>query len=54
MLADAIRAVASQMIGIGAALVQAKSEEARGFYLACAEFIEFRRIAGRFFRRSRR
>jgi GNAT superfamily N-acetyltransferase len=42
MLADALRriAVASQSIGIGAVLVQAKDEDARAFYLACAEFIE--------------
>lgn len=43
ILADALRriAVASQSIGIGAVLVQAKSEEAKCFYLACAEFMEF-------------
>ena len=43
LLSDALRriAVASQSIGIGAVLVQAKDENARRFYLACAEFIEF-------------
>lgn len=43
MLSDALRriAAASQSIGIGALLVQAKDEEAKAFYLACAEFIEF-------------
>lgn len=43
MLADALRriAVASQSIGIGAVLVQAKDERAKAFYLACAEFLEF-------------
>jgi GNAT superfamily N-acetyltransferase len=43
MLADALRriAAASQSIGIGAVLVQAKDDNARLFYLACAEFIEF-------------
>jgi GNAT superfamily N-acetyltransferase len=43
LLADALRriAAASQTIGIAAALVQAKDDEARAFYLACAEFIEF-------------
>jgi GNAT superfamily N-acetyltransferase len=42
ILSDALRriAVASQSIGIGAVLVQAKDERARKFYLACAEFIE--------------
>ena len=42
MLSDALRriAVASQSIGIGAVLVQAKDESAKRFYLACAEFIE--------------
>ena len=42
LLADALRriAVASQSIGIGAVLVHAKDDRARGFYLACAEFIE--------------
>lgn len=43
MLADALRriAVASQSIGIGAVMVQAKNEAARRFYLSCAEFVEF-------------
>lgn len=43
MLSDALRriAVASQSIGIGAVLVQAKDENAKRFYLACAEFIEY-------------
>lgn len=43
MLADALRriAVASQSIGIGAVLVQAKDEDAKRFYLACAEFVEY-------------
>ncbi len=42
LLADALRriAAASRDIGIAAVLVQAKSEEARRFYLSCAEFIE--------------
>ncbi|MFL6843353.1 MAG: GNAT family N-acetyltransferase [Allosphingosinicella sp.] len=34
-------ASASKSIGIGAVLVQAKDENAKRFYLACAEFIEF-------------
>lgn len=43
LLADALRriATASQSIGIGAVLAQAKDERARRFYLACAEFLEF-------------
>jgi GNAT superfamily N-acetyltransferase len=43
MLSDALRriAVASQSIGIGAVLVQAKDEKAKRFYLACAEFVEY-------------
>lgn len=43
MLADALRriALASQSIGIGAVMVKAKSAEARGFYLRCAEWLEF-------------
>jgi GNAT superfamily N-acetyltransferase len=43
ILSDALRriAVASQSIGIGAVLVQAKDERARRFYRACAEFIEY-------------
>ena len=42
ILSDALRriAMASQSIGIGAVLVQAKDERAKKFYLACAEFIE--------------
>jgi GNAT superfamily N-acetyltransferase len=42
ILSDALRriAVASQNIGIGAVLVQAK-ENAKRFYMACAEFIEY-------------
>lgn len=43
ILLDALRriSVASQSIGIGAVLVQAKDENAKRFYLACAEFIEY-------------
>lgn len=43
ILADALRriAVASQSIGMGAVLVQAKDDNARRFYLACAEFLEY-------------
>ncbi|MFN3549085.1 MAG: GNAT family N-acetyltransferase [Mesorhizobium sp.] len=43
ILSDALRriAVASQGIGIGAVLVQAKDDAARRFYLRCAEFIEY-------------
>lgn len=43
LLSDALRriAVASQSIGIGAVLVQAKDDRAKAFYLACAEFIEY-------------
>ena len=43
ILSDALRriAVASQSIGIGAVLVQAKDEKAKRFYLACAEFVEY-------------
>jgi len=43
LLSDALRriAVASQSIGIGAVLVHAKTERAKRFYLACAEFIEY-------------
>lgn len=42
ILADALRriALASQSIGIGAVLVQAKDETAKRFYMRCAEFIE--------------
>ena len=43
ILADALRriAIASQSIGIGAVMVQAKDENARRFYMASAEFIEY-------------
>ena len=43
ILSDALRriAVASQSVGIGAVLVQTKNENAKRFYLACAEFIEY-------------
>jgi GNAT superfamily N-acetyltransferase len=43
ILSDALRriAAASQSIGIGAVLVQAKDEAAKRFYMRCAEFIEF-------------
>jgi predicted GNAT family N-acyltransferase len=43
LLSDALRriAVASQSVGIAAVLVQAKDEKAKGFYMACAEFIEY-------------
>ncbi len=43
ILADALRriAIASQSIGIGAVLVQAKDEAAKHFYLRCAESIEY-------------
>ena len=43
MLSDALRriAVAAQSIGIGAVLVQAKDDAAKGFYQACAEFLEY-------------
>lgn len=43
ILADALRriAVASQSIGIGAVLVQAKNDAAKRFYMTCAEFIEY-------------
>lgn len=43
MLSDALRriALASQSIGIGAVLVHAKDENAKRFYLRCAEFIEY-------------
>ena len=43
ILSDALRriAVASQTIGIGAVLVQAKNDAATRFYLRCAEFIEY-------------
>lgn len=43
LLADALRrlAGASRTIGVGAVLVQAKSEAAKRYYLAQAEFIAF-------------
>lgn len=43
MLADAMRRIASvsRSIGIATVLVQAKDENARRFYMACAEFIEY-------------
>lgn len=43
ILADALRriAAASQSIGIAAVLVQAKDEDAKRFYLSCAEFLEY-------------
>lgn len=43
LLADAFRriAVASQTIGIGAIVVQAKNEQAKNFYLGCANFVEY-------------
>jgi hypothetical protein len=42
MLSDALRRIAavSRSIGIAAVLVQAKDENAKRFYMACAEFIE--------------
>jgi GNAT superfamily N-acetyltransferase len=43
ILSDALRriAAASQSIGIGAVLVQAKDDDAKRFYLACTEFVEY-------------
>lgn len=43
LLADALRriALASQSIGIGAVMVQAKDQAAKRFYLRCAEFVEY-------------
>ncbi|WP_062228390.1 GNAT family N-acetyltransferase [Aureimonas frigidaquae] len=43
LLSDALRriALASQSIGIGAVMVQAKGEAAKSFYLRCAEFLEY-------------
>jgi GNAT superfamily N-acetyltransferase len=43
VLSDALRriAAASQSIGIGAVLVHAKDDQAKRFYRACAEFIEY-------------
>jgi GNAT superfamily N-acetyltransferase len=43
LLADALQriAAASRILGIRAVLVQAKNDDARRFYLTCAEFIEY-------------
>ncbi len=43
VLADALRriALASRTIGIAAVLVQTKDDQAKRFYLRCAEFIEY-------------
>jgi hypothetical protein len=43
ILSDALSriAVASQSIGIGAVLVQAKDDAAKRFYMKCAEFIKY-------------
>jgi len=43
LLADALSriALAAQSIGIGAVLIHAKSEQARRFYMNCAEFLEY-------------
>lgn len=43
LLSDALRRIASasQTIGIGAVMVQAKDESAKCFYLRCAEFLEY-------------
>lgn len=43
LLSDALRriAIASQSIGISAVLVHAKDEDAKRFYMACAESIEY-------------
>lgn len=43
LLADALRRIASasEVIGIAAVLVHAKDENARRFYLRCAEFLEY-------------
>jgi GNAT superfamily N-acetyltransferase len=43
ILSDALRriAVASQSIGIAAVLVHAMDDQAKRFYMACAEFIEY-------------
>lgn len=43
LLSDALRriAAASQSIGIGAVMIQAKDDAARRFYRRCAEFIEY-------------
>jgi GNAT superfamily N-acetyltransferase len=51
ILADALRrlALAARSIGIAAVLVQAKDENARQFYLACAEFLEYPENSGTLF-----
>ncbi len=43
LLSEALRriAIASQSVGIGAVLVHAKDDAAKGFYMACAEFVEY-------------
>jgi predicted GNAT family N-acyltransferase len=43
ILSDALRriAIASQSIGIGGVLVHAKDSQAKHFYMARAEFIEY-------------
>jgi len=43
ILSDALRRIAAalQSIGIGAVLVHAKDDQAKRFYMACAEFIEY-------------
>lgn len=43
LLSDALRRIASasQSIGIAAVLIHAKDEDAKRFYLACAEFQEY-------------
>jgi predicted GNAT family N-acyltransferase len=43
MLSDAMRriALASQTIGIGAVVIQAKDDAAKNFYMHCSEFIEY-------------
>lgn len=43
ILSDALRriAIASRSIGIAAVLVHAKNNQAKRFYMACAEFIEY-------------
>ncbi|MCV9936092.1 GNAT family N-acetyltransferase [Boseaceae bacterium BT-24-1] len=43
ILSDALRriAIASQSIGIGAVLVHAKNDDAKRFYMRCAEFIAY-------------
>lgn len=43
ILSDALRriAIASRSIGIGAVLVHAKDDDAKRFYMRCAEFIEY-------------